>query len=99
MELGRTRQLALGNIGALSSIESKTDINGFVQQLSLNCAKTKSVDKTNATDMCLLILSCNAYDFNSTTIRNLEKRYIESYWRAIDLSIASLVLFDTNLYK
>lgn len=61
--------------------------------------ETISVDKTNATDMCLLILSCNAYDFNSTTVRNLENRYIESYWRAIGMSIASLVLFDTNLYR
>ncbi len=93
---GAMRHIALDNITRLRSIQTNANFIGFVRYLKIGCSNAKVIKKDTAITMCLLMLTCNNYDFNPYNIKCLDAAALESYWRATSNARSMFGVFNAN---
>jgi hypothetical protein len=99
VDSGRMRPLTLGNIQYLVSLEQNGIFEKFISVLRRECSNLKGSRGEETVLVSLLVLCCNAYDFNEATVQVYNNGSINGFWRAIGRSRANFFMLNPTANK
>jgi len=67
----------------LHSVDPSTYVDEMVTALRNNCTSLHSPQTHKLEIVCVLMISCNAYEFNETTVQGYSNSMISGMWRAV----------------
>jgi hypothetical protein len=94
VEKSLMRPLDLGNMDSLRAVEHKNIFELLLNSLRLECKKLKYRPPGDLGVLCILILTCNAYDFNNVSVTVYSNSHILGIWRAITRSASVMYMFN-----
>jgi hypothetical protein len=82
----------LGNMHKLRLIDNDALLQKLVLELRIECSNSKILVTRNPHTVYLLMLCCNAYDFNEATVKCYSNLIVRALWRVVGRAVAKLAI-------
>ncbi len=94
LQMPTTRPISLGNINKLRLIDDGLLLQQLISELRIEFSNSRIPSISDSHIVCLLMLCCNAYEFNEATVKCYSNSMVCALWRIVSRVVTKLTLVN-----